>query len=172
MRKLKFLPALIGATAVVAIILYVAFYFIFLDLFVDLWWFQSLKLESYFWLKLLYKFFLSGAVTLVFLSSFFPFLDCVQLFRFEPAGRCPENLVARNRFQRMANVFTSGSIKIYTPISLVLAIFIAIPFYTKWETSLLYFLAAILASKIPFMAMMSVFICCLTPLTNWCSRNC
>jgi len=33
----------------------------------------------------------------------------------------------------------SGSVKIYTPISLILAIFIAIPFYDQWETALLYF---------------------------------
>ncbi len=33
----------------------------------------------------------------------------------------------------------SGSIKVYTPISFVLAVFVAIPFYNQWETSLLFF---------------------------------
>ena len=38
MRNMKFLPAIIGATLIVAIILFVAFHFVFIDLFVDLWW--------------------------------------------------------------------------------------------------------------------------------------
>ena len=81
MRNLKFLPAIIGAILVIAIILFVTFHFIFLDLFVDLWWYQSLKLESYFWLRLLYRFFLSGGVTLAFFSIFF-FHFWIKRFRF------------------------------------------------------------------------------------------
>ena len=34
-----------------AIVLYIAFYFVFIDFFVDLWWFKSLNFEAYFWLK-------------------------------------------------------------------------------------------------------------------------
>ncbi|MGZ8136195.1 MAG: UPF0182 family protein [Methylococcaceae bacterium] len=140
MRNLKFLPALIGATFVVAIILYAAFYFIFLDLFVDLWWFQSLRLEAYFWLKLLYKFFLSGAVTLAFFAIFFfHFWIASSYLGLNPHDEVLDNAVKRRRFQRFADIFMSGSVKIYTPISLLLAIFVAIPFYHQWETSLLYF---------------------------------
>ncbi|MDP2903604.1 MAG: UPF0182 family protein, partial [Methylovulum sp.] len=140
MRNLKFLPALIGATLVIAVILYVAFYFIFLDLFVDLWWFQSLKLEAYFWLKLLYKFFLSGGVTLAFfIIFFFHFWIASRYLGLNPPDEVIDNLAKRRRFQRFADVFMSGSVKIYTPISLVLAVFIALPFYHQWETSLLYF---------------------------------
>jgi len=80
MRNLKLLPALIAATLVIAVIVFTAFHFIFLDLFVDLWWYQSLKLEFYFWLRLLYKFFFSGIVTLAFFCHFlFPFLDSLPL---------------------------------------------------------------------------------------------
>ncbi|MGZ8226844.1 MAG: UPF0182 family protein [Methylococcaceae bacterium] len=140
MRNLKFLPALIGATFVVAIILYAAFYFIFLDLFVDLWWFQSLKLDAYFWLKLLYKFFLSGAVTLAFFAIFFfHFWIASSYLGLNPPDEVLDNAVKRRRFQRFADIFMSGSVKIYTPISLLLAIFVAIPFYHQWETSLLFF---------------------------------
>ncbi|MDO9106746.1 MAG: UPF0182 family protein [Methylovulum sp.] len=140
MRNLKFLPALIGATLVIAVILYVAFYFIFLDLFVDLWWFQSLKLEAYFWLKLLYKFFLSGGVTLVFFVIFFAhFWIASRYLGLNPPDEVFDNMVKRRRFQRFADVFMNGSVKIYTPISLMLAVFIAIPFYNDWENSLLYF---------------------------------
>ncbi|MGZ8143809.1 MAG: UPF0182 family protein [Methylosarcina sp.] len=140
MRNLKFIPALIGATLGIAIIIYVAFYFIFLDLFVDLWWFQSLKLEAYFWLRLLYRFFLSGAVTLAFFAIFFfHFWIASRYLGINPRDEILSNIDERRRFQRFADLFMSGSAKIYTPISLILAIFIAIPFYNQWETALLYF---------------------------------
>ncbi len=140
MRNLKFLPALIGAILVTAVILYVAFYFIFLDLFVDLWWYESLKLEGYFWLRLLYKFFLSGGVTLAFFAIFFfHFWIASRYLGINPADELLNNLDKRRRFQRFADTFMNGSAVIYTPISLILAIFIAIPFYDQWESTLLYF---------------------------------
>lgn len=140
MRNLKLLPAVIGAILVVAVILYVAFYFIFLDLFVDLWWYESLKLEAYFWLRLLYKFFLSGGVTLAFFAIFFfHFWIASSYLGLNPPDEILASLDKQRRFQRFADTFLSGSAKIYTPISLALAVFVAIPFYNQWETTLLYF---------------------------------
>ncbi len=139
MRNLKLLPAIIAATLVIAIIIYVAFHFIFLDLFVDLWWFQSLKLESYFWLRLLYRFFLSGGATLLFFTIFFfHFWIASRYLGVNPPDEILSNIDKRRRFQRFADTFMNGSVKIYTPVSLVLAIFIAIPFYQQWESALLY----------------------------------
>jgi uncharacterized protein len=138
--KLKLLPALIVATLILAVILVVAFHFIFLDLFVDLWWFQSLKLGNYFWLRLLYKFFLSGGVTLVFfVIFFFHFWVASRYLGLNPPEDVLNNFNRNQRFQRFADTFMYGSAKIYTPVSLALAIFIAIPFYNQWEQSLLYF---------------------------------
>ncbi len=141
MRNLKTLiPIIIGATIVIAIILYVAFSFIFIDLFVDLWWFSALKFEAYFWLKLLYRFFLSGGVTLVFfILFFFHFWIASRYLGLNTPDDILLNVDKRQRFQRFADVFMSGSVKIYTPLSLVLAIMIAIPFYEQWETALLFF---------------------------------
>ncbi|MFZ2170213.1 MAG: UPF0182 family protein, partial [Methylococcaceae bacterium] len=56
-----------------------------------------------------------------------------------PPDEVLNNLDKRRRFQRFADFFMSGSVRVYTPISLALAIFVAIPFYNQWETSLLYF---------------------------------
>jgi hypothetical protein len=140
MRNLKFLPALIAATLITVIILFVAFHFIFLDLFVDLWWYQSLKLEAYFWLRLLYKYFLSGGVTLVFFAIFFfHFWIASRYLGLNPADEVITNFEKNRSFQRFADMFMYGSAKIYTPIALLLAIFIAIPFYNQWESTLLYF---------------------------------
>jgi len=140
MRNMKFLPAIIGATLIVAIILFVAFHFVFIDLFVDLWWYESLKLETYFWLRLLYKFFLSGGVTLLFFSIFFfHFWIASRYLGINATNETFNNLESRRSFQRFADIFMNGSAKVYTPISFALAIFIAIPFYNQWENALLFF---------------------------------
>ncbi len=140
MRNWKLLPGLIAATIVLAIVLYIALYFVFLDLFVDLWWFQSLRFESYFWLRLLYRFFLSGGVTLVFFAIFFfHFWVASRYLGLNPPDEVLVDVDKRQRFQRFADVFMNGSVKFYTPVALILAIVIAIPFYDQWETTLLYF---------------------------------
>ena len=139
MTSLKALPRLITITLAIAIILYFAFYFIFLDLLVDLWWYQSLKFEAYFWLRHLYKFFFSSGVTLTFFGIFF--------FHFWIASRYlglnPPDILnnsdKRRRYQGLVDTFLNGSLKVYTSLSIVLAILIAIPFYEQWETTLLYF---------------------------------
>lgn len=140
MRNWKLIPGLIGATIILAIVLYVAFYFVFLDLFVDLWWFQSLKFEGYFWLRLLYRFFLSGGVTLFFFAIFFfHFWIASRYLGLNPPDEILADVDKRQRFQRFADVFMNGSVKFYTPVALLLAIFIAVPFYDQWETTLLFF---------------------------------
>jgi hypothetical protein len=140
MRNWKLLPAFTVATLVVAVVLYVAFYFVFLDFFVDLWWFRSLEFEAYFWLKLLYRFIFSGAVTVFFFAVFlFHFWIASRYLGLNPPDEILMDDSKRRRFQRFADVFMTGSARIYTPISLLLAIAIAIPFYLQWEQALLFF---------------------------------
>ena len=132
--------AWLGAFVALSIILYVAFSFIFVDFFVDLWWFRSLELEGYFWLKLLYRFFFSGGVTLLFFSIFFfHFWIASRYLGLNPPNDVLFNPDKRRRFQAFADVFMDGSTKFYTPLSLVLAVIVAIPFYTQWQTALLFF---------------------------------
>ena len=140
MRNWKLLPAIAGATIMGAIVLYVAFYFVFLDLFVDLWWFKSQAYEAYFWLRLLYRFIFSVAVTLLFFGIFmFHFWIASHYLGLNPPDEVLLDDKKRQRFQRFTDVFLSGSIKVYTTISLILAIAIAIPFYLQWEDALLFF---------------------------------
>lgn len=140
MRIWKYVPALIAVTVVFAIVAYVAFYFVFLDLVVDYWWFQSLKYEGYFWLRLLYRFFLSGGVTLAFFTMFFfHFWVASRYLGLNPGRDLVTDREKYRRFERFADMFMSGSVKIYTPLSLALAIVIALPFYEQWEAALLFF---------------------------------
>jgi len=140
MRNWKLLPAFILGLSVLAVTLYILFSFVFLDLFVDLWWFRSLNYEGYFWLKLLYRFIFSGGVTLIFFSIFFfHFWIASRYLGLSPPDEILVSADKRQRFQSFADIFMRGSVKVYTPLSLVLAIVIAIPFYHQWESALLYF---------------------------------
>lgn len=150
MRNRKLLPALVGATIVGAITLYIAFYFVFLDFFVDLWWFRSLDFEGYFWLRLLYRFIFSGTVTLFFFIIFqFHFWIASRYLGLNPPEEVLLDDSKRYRFQRFADVFMSGSLKVYTPISLFMGMLIAVPFYMQWEDALLFFFGSDAGIKDP-----------------------
>jgi len=139
MRNWKLLPALIGLT-IFSIVIYILFYFVFVDFFVDLWWFRSLEFEGYFWLRLLYRFIFSGGVTLLFFSVFFfHFWIASRYLGLNPPDEVLVSVDKRQRFQTFADLFMYGSVRIYTPLSLILAVVIASPFYHQWETALLYF---------------------------------
>lgn len=140
MRNWKLLPALTAGALVAAAVLYVAFYWVFLDFFVDLWWFRSLEFEGYFWLKLLYRFIFSGAVTVFFFAVFqFHFWVASSYLGLNPPDEVWMDDKKRRRFLRFAEVFMSGSAKVYTPVSLILAVVVASPFYQEWEQALLFF---------------------------------
>jgi len=140
MRNRKLLPALTGAGLVLTIVLYIVFHFVFIDFFVDLWWFESLGFETYFWLKVLYRFIFSGAVTVIFFAIIlFHFWIASRYLGLNPPDEVLMDDKQRRNFHRFADVFMSGSAKIYTPVSLLLAIVIAIPFYLQWDQALLFF---------------------------------
>lgn len=140
MSNRKPFPVVMGALVVLAIVLYVVFHWVFLDFFVDLWWFKSLDFEAYFWLKILYRFIFSGAVTAFFFVVFLFHFWIVS--RYLGLGSHEKALIEDHKnhsFQYLANLFMSGYTKLYIPVSLLLAIVIAIPFYLQWEQALLFF---------------------------------
>ncbi|MGR8930062.1 MAG: UPF0182 family protein [Gammaproteobacteria bacterium] len=140
MRKRKLLPALVSAAIIGAIVLYVTFYFVFLDFFVDLWWFRSLDFEPYFWFRLIYRFGFSVVVTAFFFFVFqFHFWIASRYIGLNPPDEILLDDKKRKRFQRFADVFIYGSAKVYTPISFLMGVAIAIPFYLQWEGALLFF---------------------------------
>ncbi len=139
MRNWKLLPVLIGLT-LLAVLCYILFYFVFVDFLVDLWWFRSLNFEGYFWLRMLYRFIFSGGVTLIFFAIFFfHFWIASRYLGLNPPDEILVSADKRQHFQTFADIFMHGSVKIYTPVSLVLAIIIASPFYHQWEAALLFF---------------------------------
>lgn len=60
------------STAILSLgVIYVIFNFVFLDFFVDLWWFRSLNFEAYYLSRLFYKYLVFIIVCLVFFLLFF-----------------------------------------------------------------------------------------------------
>ncbi len=119
-------------------LLYVAFYFIFLDLIVDYWWFSSLEVERYFWLRLLYRYFISGGVTLLFFLIFFINFWVASNFLGVASSVMDRESVKR---RTLVHKIQSGALDVYSILSLILAVIIAIPFYHQWEAALLYLYA-------------------------------
>lgn len=129
-RILIYLSVAVGGFIAV----YVAFYFVFLDLLVDLWWYRALEYEGYFWLRLLYRFFIAGGVTLAFFFIFF--------FHFWIASSflgVEQNSGSLAKSNGLFRLFQTGSLAVYTPLSLILGFIVAIPLYRQWESALLFF---------------------------------
>lgn len=139
MQHWKRLIVLASAGLIVLGILYVVFSLFFLDFIVDLWWYKSLGQGGYFWLRLLYRYAVFAAVTLAFFLVFF--LNFWVASRYLGNASSPESNTdakARQAYQALFKLFRSGSLKVYTPLSLALGILVAYPLFERWETALFY----------------------------------
>ncbi len=127
-------------------VFYAGFSFVFLDFMVDLWWFDSLGYEAYFLMRLSYRYMLFAATTLIFFLIFFlnfwiasRYLGMPDNSQPQEPGDAPQYQSEEKRQRnRLLAMFQSGSLRVYTLLSLILAIPIAIPLYEKWEEALLY----------------------------------
>ncbi|WDN87778.1 uncharacterized protein BuS5_00746 [Desulfosarcina sp. BuS5] len=137
-NRKRLLLFLCGGIAVCGI-LYVLFNLIFLDFMVDLLWFGSLKLKGYYLLRLYYRYLVfSGATLAFFLIFFLNFWTASRYLGTTISSAEETELAGRQKKLNLIRLFQSGSLKIYALISFILAIFIAIPLYEKWESALLF----------------------------------
>jgi uncharacterized membrane protein (UPF0182 family) len=108
---------------------------------VDFWWFSSLDYDSYFWLRVLYRYILSGGVTIFFFVIFF--IHFFAASRFLGVDQNAFSALAgggkERQYRQVLSMFQTGSMQVYVPLSLILAVMIAAPFYTQWEQALLFF---------------------------------
>ncbi len=118
------------------------FSLVFVDFVVDLLWFNALHYEAYFWLRLMYKYIVFVSATLLFFLIFF--LNFWVASGYLGASTSAGSKGKKERqgesrpYKDMVKLFRTGSLKLYTPFSLILAIVIAFPLYQKWETVLFY----------------------------------
>jgi len=134
MRKLKTWAAILISLICIGGIGYLILYFRLLDLFVDLWWFDSLGYEGYFLQRMSYKYITFMGITLIFFILFF--LNFWIASRF--LGSSASSDSGQKSYRKLLSMFQSGSMKIYLPLSLILAIPIALPFFQQWEKGLLF----------------------------------
>jgi uncharacterized membrane protein (UPF0182 family) len=142
MRNWKRLLIIIVAAVFGLAVMLLAAGIVLTNFIVDFWWHDGLGYGGYFWLKLLYRYILSGAVTLFFFLIFFLNFWAASRFlgvdgdTFANLGRSEGT-----RYRRILSLFQTGSLQVYTPLSLILAIIIAIPFYKQWHQALLFVFA-------------------------------
>ncbi len=133
MRNWKRTILLLGVGVVSLLIIYAIFQIVFLDFFVELWWFQSLQYGGYFLLRQFYRFIIGGGLTLVlFLLFFFHFWIASSYLGFNRES------ILKPRLKRTLRFFQSKSLKFYTPLALIFAVVVALPLYRKWELTLMF----------------------------------
>ena len=132
-------PAKIALTFLVPLlalaVLAVVANFLFTDFIVDVLWYRSLGYARLFFLKIGYKYLVLGVMTSFFFLLIFLNFWFASRYLGATMGHKEEKL------KRMIRAFRSGSMKVYTPLSLLLAIPLALPLYEQWENALLFFFA-------------------------------
>lgn len=137
MRNLIKLIIFLGILCLGLGVAYLILNFMFLDFFVDQWWFDSLGYKNYFYLRIIYRYIsFIGVTAIFFFIFFFNFLIASRYLGKTLSDNAEDSSDTNKR--RISDMFQSGSMKVYTPLSLFLAIPIAIPFYEHWEKGLLY----------------------------------
>lgn len=142
MRNWKLWAILAGVGIIGVGIIYVLFNFIFLDFFVNFWWFESKGLQGYYLLRIVYRYLVFLCILLFFFGIFFSnfWIASRYLGHISNGDTCPPgDPNCRTRRRKMVEMFQSGSLKVYTPLSALLAIPIAAKFFERWEDGLLFF---------------------------------
>jgi hypothetical protein len=136
---------------------------VYADVVVDIWWYQSLGLGFYFWQRLLYSYVVFAVFTaLFFLFFYYNFRIAARYMRVRKLGptrfllrlrrerkrsppKKPPALTAEDKQQRSSfsplHWLIFGLHKVAILASLLLAVVIAYPLYSRWEETLLFLFA-------------------------------
>jgi uncharacterized membrane protein (UPF0182 family) len=110
----------------------------FTDFLVNSWWFGSLGYELYFWQRVLYKYAVFAAVFICFFLIFFLNFWISSRFIGSSDGPQTPSENSLRSYQRLLHGFRTGSMWLYTPLSMLLSVVIALPLYQHWENFLLF----------------------------------
>ena len=123
----------IGTVIIIGIIIFLlALYMV--NFLVDLWWFDSVGYDFYFWQRLLYRYAVFTAVMVVFFLLFF--LNFRFGTRYLRSKGSPSN--GTPRLGRPGRMLRTGSPYLFIPLSLILAIVVALPLFRNWEKFLFF----------------------------------
>lgn len=110
-----------------------------LDIIIDYWWFAATDLGGYYLMRLFYQDLVFVFITLVFFSLFFfNFWMASRFLGITEPDACTFKPGEKLSYQKLVKLFQAGSLRVYTPLSLILAIPVAVPGYEQWERALLF----------------------------------
>ncbi len=121
---------------------YIAFVLFFLDFVVDIWWFHALDYGIYFWMRLLYRFVIFIVAILIFSGIFFMnfWVGARYLGKTDIPSHPHEPKKFRKTYKQLIQMFRTGSMVVYTPLSLILGLTVSLPFFSRWHQALLWVL--------------------------------
>ena len=126
----------VSITALVGIVIALSFFFS--HFLVDIWWFDSVGYEAYFWQRALYRYAVLGSVSIFFFLIFFLNFWVASRFLGATLPAKTPTAASLKSYRRLLRGFRTGSMWVYTPLSIILSVVIALPLYERWEAFLLY----------------------------------
>nr|WP_320017135.1 UPF0182 family protein [uncultured Desulfobacter sp.] len=127
----KWMAFIIGLLAILGILI-AAVKFIFLNFFVDLWWFKTQGMTSYYLLRLLYPYLILIFFTILFFAIFYiNFRVASHIIGFEDK---PDGYKEKRWLKYLNHALRD----MYIILSFVMALIVAIPIFKNWENSLLF----------------------------------
>jgi hypothetical protein len=109
---------------------------------VDLWWFDNLGYGQYFWARLLYRYAVFiAAVVFFFLLFFLNFWIGAKYLGARSPTEAGASPTAGRPSQRIYRAFQRRSLALYLPLTLLLAIIVALPLFFEWQQALMFLFA-------------------------------
>lgn len=120
-------------------VLFLVSSFLTINYLIDYWWYHSLGYAFYFVQRLLYRYLVFlGVTTLFFLLFFSNFWIASRFLGTTVPPEEGSKGKSRETYRDVLRMFRTGSMRVYTPLSLALAIVIALPLFERWEAFLLF----------------------------------
>lgn len=108
---------------------------------VNFWWFDSLGYGFYYLQRLFYRYVVLISVTVFFFLIFFLNFWIASRYLGTTAPPQSDDNAQKAAYRDLLQMFRTGSMKVYSPLSLLLSVLIAWPLFNHWEKFLLYLFA-------------------------------
>jgi uncharacterized membrane protein (UPF0182 family) len=108
---------------------YVCFHFLFMDFVIDSWWFDSLGYGKYFWQRAIYRYVIFSGATVIFFAVFFLNFWITSRVLTKPQAKPESGALEQRRIKQIVEKFRYGSLRVYTPLAMILAIILAYPMF-------------------------------------------
>lgn len=120
------------------VIAYFGFYLFFVDFVIDSWWFSSLGYGKYFWQRATYRYVIFSGATVLFFALFFINFWLTSRVLTKPEENQSNSESERKKVRQLVESFRYGSMRVYTPLAMVLAVILAYTLFVEWEKVLLF----------------------------------